>query len=118
MMNVYEQITKANVLLLIGTDITETNPIDSLRVKEAIRVYGAQVIVATSRLTNIAKLASHPLPIAAGGERWVIPALVKAAVGEGLGDEAAPTAAPGGFAAVKAAGAGLSLGVPTAQARD
>src|SRR2546425_6154380 len=37
MMNGYEQITKANVLLLIGTDITETNPIASLRVKEAIR---------------------------------------------------------------------------------
>src|SRR5207247_5034916 len=73
MMNGYEEITKANVLLLIGTDITETNPVASLRVKEAFRVYGAQVIVATSRLTNIAKLASHPLRIAAGSERWCIP---------------------------------------------
>src|SRR5437016_4784978 len=88
MMNGYEQITKANVLLLIGTDITETNPVASLRVKEAIRVYGAQAIVAASRMTNIAKLASHPLPIAAGSERWFIQALVKAAVEEALADEA------------------------------
>src|SRR3989441_12901980 len=72
MMNGYEQITKANVLLLIGIDITETNPIASLRVKEAIRVYCAQVIVANPRLSNIANLASHPLPIAAGGGRVVL----------------------------------------------
>jgi len=115
MMNGYEQITKANVLLLIGTDITETNPIASLRVKEAIRVYGAQVIVATSRRTNVAKLASHPLPIAAGSERWFIQALVKAAVEEDLVDEAATTAAPEAFAALKAAVAGLSWEVLTAR---
>src|SRR2546426_11569202 len=115
MMNGYEQITKANVLLLIGTDITETNPIASLRVKEAIRVYGAQVIVGTSRLTNIAKLASHPLPIAAGSERWFIQALGKAAVEEDLVDEAATTAAPEAFSALKAAVAGLSWEVLTAR---
>ena len=114
-MNGYEEITKANVLLLIGTDITETNPVASLRVKEAIRMYGAQVIVATSRLTNIAKLASHPLPIAAGSERWFIQALVKAAVEEDLVDEAATTAAPEAFAALKAAVGGLSWDVLTAR---
>src|SRR2546428_9499908 len=99
MMNGYEQITKANVLLLIGTDITETNPIASLRVKEAIRVYGAQVIVGTSRLTNIAKLASHPLPIAAGSERGFIQALVKAPGGEGLVAEGATPGGPQGCSA-------------------
>src|SRR2546422_492249 len=86
-----------------------------LRVKGAIRVYGAQVIVATSRLTNIAKLASHPLPIAAGSERWFIQALVKAAVEEDLVDEAATTAAPEAFAALKAAVAGLSWEALTAR---
>jgi len=115
MMNGYEQITKANVLLLIGTDITETNPVASLRVKEAFRVYGAQVIVATSRLTNIAKLASHPLRIAVGSERWFIKALVKAAVEEDLVDESATTAAPEAFVALKAAVAGLSWEVLTAR---
>jgi len=108
MMNGYEQITKANVLLLIGTDLTETNPVAGLRVKEALRVYGAQMIVAASRMTNIAKLATHPLPIAAGSEEWVIKALVKAVVEEDLVDEAAVAAAPEAFAALKQAVAGLS----------
>src|SRR5438093_1249183 len=49
MMNGYEEITKANVLLLIGTDITETNPVASLRVKEANRVDLAWV---TGKLTR------------------------------------------------------------------
>src|SRR2546428_11560893 len=100
MMNVYEQITKANVLLLIGTDITETNPIDSLRVKEAIRVYGAQVIVATSRLTNIAKPASHPLPIAAASEPGVPQAPGQGAGEEERGGQAPTPPAPGAFAAL------------------
>ena len=115
MMNGYEQITKANVLLLIGTDITETNPIAGLRVKEALRVYGAQVIVASSRMTNIAKLATHPLSIAAGSEEWFIKALVKAVVEEDLVDEAAVAAASEAFAALKAAVAGLSWDLLTAR---
>lgn len=115
MMNGYEQITKANVLLLVGTDITETNPVAGLRVKEALRVYGAQVIVAASRMTNIAKLATHPLSIAAGSEEWVIKALVKAVVEEDLVDEAAVAAAPEAFAALKAAVAGLSWDLLTAR---
>ncbi len=115
MMNGYEQITKANVLLLIGTDITETNPVAGLRVKEALRVYGAQVIVAASRMTHIAKLATHPLPIAVGSEGWFIKALVKAVVEEDLVDEASTGAAPEAFAALKAALAGLSWDVLTAR---
>jgi len=115
MMNGYEQITKANVLLLVGTDITETNPVAGLRVKEALRVYGAQVIVAASRMTNIAKLATHPLSIAAGSEEWVIKALVTAVVEEDLVDEAAVAAAPEAFAALKAAVAGLSWDLLTAR---
>ena len=107
MMNGYEEITKAKALLLIGTNVTETHPVTSLRVKEALRVYGAKVIVADVTMTNIAKLASHPLPIAAGGEAWFIKALVKAVVEEDLVDEAAISAAPQAFAALKQALAGL-----------
>jgi len=115
MMNGYEQITKAQVLLLIGTDITETNPIAGLRVKEALRVYGAQVIVASSRMTNIAKLATHPTPITAGSEAGVIKALVKAVVEDNLADASAVNVAPDAFAALKAAVAGLSWDDLTAQ---
>jgi formate dehydrogenase alpha subunit len=114
MMNGYEQITKAKALLLIGTNITETHPVTSLRVKEAMRVYGAKVIVADSNTTNIAKLASHPLPIAPGGEAWFIRALVKAVLEEDLVDEAAINSAPQAFAALRQAVAGLSWETLTA----
>ncbi|MBI3809224.1 MAG: molybdopterin-dependent oxidoreductase, partial [Nitrospirae bacterium] len=85
-----------------------TRALQHAAVKEALRVYGAQVIVATSRMTNIAKLATHPLSIAAGSEGWFIKALVKAVVEEDLVDEAAVTAEIEAFAALKAAVAGLS----------
>src|SRR5437660_13523 len=53
--------------------------------------------------------------MATGSERWFIQALVKAAVEEDLVDEAATTAAPEAFAALKAAVAGLSWEVLTAR---
>ena len=115
MMNSYEEITKAKALLLIGTDVTETHPVTSLRVKEALRVYGAKVIVADSTLTNMAKLASHPMAIAAGGEGAFIRALVKAVVEEDLVDEAATSAAPEAFAALKRAVSKMSWEVLTAR---
>src|SRR5207253_5834845 len=62
-----------------------------------------------------AKLASHPLTIAAGSEREFIRALVKAAIEEDLVEEAATTAAPEAFAALKAAVAGLSWEALTAR---
>ena len=115
MMNSYEEITKAKALLLIGTDITETHPVTALRVKEAIRVYGAQVIVANPMMTNIGRLASHATPIAAGGEAWFIKALVKAVLEQDLIDEAATSAAPEAFAALKQAVAALSWETLTAR---
>jgi formate dehydrogenase alpha subunit len=108
MMSSYVDITKAKAIMVIGADITETNPITALRVKEALRVYGAKVLVADSGATNIAKLASHPLPIATGGEGWFIKGLVKAVLEEDLVDERAVAAAPESFAALKQAVADLS----------
>ncbi|HYN22499.1 MAG TPA: molybdopterin-dependent oxidoreductase, partial [Thermoanaerobaculia bacterium] len=102
------------VLLLIGTNVTETHPITSLRVKEALRVYGAKVIAVDSATTNILKLASHPLLIAPGGEPWFIRALVKAVLEEDLVDEAATNSAPQAFAALKQAVGGLSWETLTA----
>ena len=108
MMSSYVDITKAKAVLVIGADITETNPITGLRVKEALRVYGAKVVVADSTVTNIAKLASHPLQIAPGGEGWFIKGLVKSVLDEDLVDEQAVSTAAPAFDALKQAAAGLS----------
>ncbi|NIO08610.1 MAG: molybdopterin-dependent oxidoreductase, partial [Deltaproteobacteria bacterium] len=76
-MNTSEEITKAKAILLVGSNITETNPVASLRVKAAIGVYKAQAIVVDSAQTNIAKLASHPMMVKPGTEGLFIQGLVK-----------------------------------------
>ncbi len=123
--NDWEDLTKAKAVLLVGSDITETNPLTAVRVKESIRVYKSQVIVVDSANTNIAKLASHPLLVKPGTEGFFIDGLVKAAVDFDLVDEEATARHPQAFAALKQAVAGLSLeqlalraGVTEAQLRE
>ncbi len=109
MPNDWEDITKAKAILIIGSNITETNPLTSVRVKEAIRVYKAQVVVADSSLTNIAKLASHPLLIKPGTESLFIDGLIKASIEQDLVDEEASKRHPQAFAALTAAVTGIAL---------
>lgn len=107
--NDWEDFTKAKAVLLIGSNITETNPLTAVRVKEAIRVYKAQVVTLDSAVTNMAKLASHPFLIQPGTEGLVIDGLVKAALTEDLVDEEATSKHPKAFEALKSALAGISL---------
>ncbi|MDH5252677.1 MAG: molybdopterin-dependent oxidoreductase [Nitrospira sp.] len=107
--NDWEDLTKATAILLIGSNITETNPLTAVRIKEAIRVYRAQVVTLDSAVTNMAKLASHPFVIKAGTEGLVIRGLVKAVIEQGLVDDEATKKHPQAFEALKAALAGLSL---------
>jgi predicted molibdopterin-dependent oxidoreductase YjgC len=107
--NDWEDLTKAKAVLLIGSNITETNPLTAVRIKEAIRVYHAQVVTFDSALTNMAKLASHPYVIKPGTEGLVIDGLVKSTIDQGLVDEAAVQKHPNAYEALKAAVAGLSL---------
>ena len=107
--NDWEDFTKAKAVLLIGSNITETNPLTAVRVKEAIRVYKAQVVTLDSAVTNMAKLASHPFLIKPGTEGLVIDGLVKATLAQDLVDEEAVKKHPKAFEALKAAVAGVSL---------
>jgi predicted molibdopterin-dependent oxidoreductase YjgC len=107
--NDWEDLTKAKAVLVIGSNLTETNPLTSVRVKEAIRVYKAQVMVFDSAVTNLGKLASHPFLIKPGTEGLVIDGLVKATVELDLVDEESVKKHPQAFAALKTAVAPLSL---------
>jgi predicted molibdopterin-dependent oxidoreductase YjgC len=107
--NDWEDLTKAKAVLIIGSNITETNPLTAVRIKEAIRVFKAQVLVFDSSITNIGKLASHPFLIKAGTEGLVIDGLVKASLELDLVDEESVKKHPQAFAALKAAVAHLSL---------
>lgn len=107
--NDWEDLTKAKAILLIGSNITETNPLTAVRIKEAIRVYKAQVVTLDSAVTNMAKLASHPFVIKPGTEGLVIHGLIKATIEQDLVDDEATKTHPQAFAALQAAVEGLSL---------
>ncbi len=61
----FDDILEADVLLLVGTNITETNPITGLKVKEAVKKRHATLITVESlepvvdTISNIANLSHH-----------------------------------------------------------
>ena len=65
----FEDIESADVLLLVGTNITETNPITGLKVKSAVKRRGAKLIAiealksAIENVSNIVNLAQHHLEV-------------------------------------------------------
>jgi formate dehydrogenase alpha subunit len=102
-------ITRAKAILVVGSNVTETNPVFSLRVKEAIRVYKSQVIVVDSANTNLARLASHPVLVKPGTEGLFVKGLVKSVIEQDLIDTDVIGRHAQAFAALKQAVAGLSL---------
>lgn len=110
-----EDVSKAKAILVVGSNITETNPVASVRVKQAIRVYNAQVIVVDSSNTNLAKLASHPTLVKPGTEGLFVQGLVKSVLDQDLVDEETVRKHPEAVAALKQATAGLSLDAIAAQ---
>jgi formate dehydrogenase alpha subunit len=109
MMNNSEQVTKADAIFIIGSDITETHPVFNLRVKEALRKYKAKVIVADPIQTHMAKLATHHLAIKPGSETRLIQALVKIILDRGLCDETVLQKYPNAVEALKQATAGITI---------
>jgi len=76
----YKQITLSDVILLVGSNITETNPVASLRIKEAKNKFGAKVIVADPFQTNMMKLATHPLQISFASSSALMQGMMKAII--------------------------------------
>ncbi len=80
----FRDLTLARAILVVGSDVTETNPIFALRIKDAFSNFHSQLIVAHSMQTNLAKLAPYPHRIAAGSEGAFLQGLTKAVVEAGL----------------------------------
>ena len=125
MMNTSAEITRAKAILLVGTNITETNPVASLRVKEAIGVYKAQVMVVDSSQTNMAKLASHPLIVHPGTEGVFVQGLVKSVLDQDLVDADTTARYPEAFSALQQAAESVSVervaeqtGIPVDQIQE
>jgi formate dehydrogenase (NADP+) alpha subunit len=113
-MNDWEDLTKAKAILLVGSNLTETNPLTSVRVKDAIRIYKSQVIVVDSAQTNMARLASHPMMVKPGSEGVFVQGLVKSVIEHDLIDAEATEKHPDAFAALKSAVETLSFDAITA----
>jgi formate dehydrogenase (NADP+) alpha subunit len=109
MTNDTADITRAKAILVVGSNVTETNPVFSVRVKEAIRVYKSQVIVVDSANTNLARLSSHPTLVRPGTEGLFVKGLVKSVIEQDLIDTDVTGKHAQAFAALKQAVSGLSL---------
>jgi NADH-quinone oxidoreductase chain G len=105
----YEAIEAARVVMVIGADLTETNPITTLRVKAAVRKHGAHLITVGPYLkeigpiSNLVNLSQEPLTVTPGSEPMVARALVKAVVEEQLADPSIAAQAPAYVARLTAA---------------
>lgn len=86
----FDDILDADVLILVGTNITETNPITGLKVKEAVKKRRATLITIESlepvvdTMSNIANLSHHHFRIPTSDTHHAIVGLVKAVLEQNL----------------------------------
>ena len=86
----FDDLVAADVLLVVGTNVTETNPITGLKVKEAVKKRGAQLVTmeslkpAIGTISNIANLAHRHLGIPSAHLADGVIGLAKAIVEQNL----------------------------------
>ncbi|MDH5741381.1 MAG: molybdopterin-dependent oxidoreductase, partial [Nitrospira sp.] len=86
----FDDVLDADVLVLVGTNITETNPITGLKVKEAVKKRRATLITIESlepvidTMSNIANLSHHHFRIPPSEMQNGILGLLKAVLEENL----------------------------------
>jgi formate dehydrogenase alpha subunit len=105
----FKDIALANLVLVIGSDITETHPVESLRVKDALSRGTAKVVVLDAVKTKMAKLASIHLQPRAGGEAWTVAGMIKLIIEKDLVSEEFARRHPSALAALREAVAPLSM---------
>ena len=82
----FEDIVQADVLLLVGTNITEANPITGLKVKEAVKKHGATLLTieaiqpAIGTISNISNLSQQHICTAPSQFGAAVLGLLKAVV--------------------------------------
>ncbi|MDT7041634.1 NADH-quinone oxidoreductase subunit NuoG [Candidatus Nitronereus thalassa] len=96
----FEDIVNADTVLLVGTSITESNPITGLKVKQAIKRHGAKLITletavpAFSTISNITTLATHHLTVLPGHFDAAVLGLIKSLAEQNLINERVSGKAP------------------------
>ncbi len=102
----FDDIVAADALLLVGTNLTETNPITGLKVKEAVKKRHATLVTvealepAIDTISNIANLAQHHFAADPAQFGPVVVGLIKAVIEDGLVDQALALQAPAYVSAI------------------
>lgn len=110
----FEDLVSANALLTVGTNVTETNPITGLKIKEAVKKHGASLLTvealvpAVGKISNIANLSTHDFAAHPDQFGAMVLALIKAVIDENLLDPDLSQRAQGYVRAITAAVAGIS----------
>src|SRR4029079_2929467 len=109
-------ITEADVLLLVGTNITEANPITGLKVKEAVKKHDAALLTiealqpAIGTISNITTLSQQHVCVAPSQFGAAVLSLLKALVEDNHVDSALRQRASGYVSAVSQAVQQLTWG--------
>ncbi|MEO8338753.1 MAG: NADH-quinone oxidoreductase subunit NuoG [Nitrospirota bacterium] len=96
----FEDIVQADVLLLVGTNITEANPITGLKVKEAVKKHEATLLTieaiqpAIGTISNISNLSQQHFCIAPSQFSAAVLGLLKAVVEDNHVDSTVRQQAP------------------------
>ncbi len=84
----YADFDETNCLLAIGSNLPEQHPIIYWRMKEALDRRGFPLIVVDPRVTMLAQMANHHLPIRPGTDLALLNCLAHVILKEGLEDRA------------------------------
>jgi len=87
MTNSIEELVDSEAILVIGANLSESHPVLSYRVREAVARGGASLVVASGEPTGLADIASQYLPLKAGSALALVNALAGIIIEEGLADE-------------------------------
>ena len=85
--NSIEEIAGADMILVIGTNTTETHPVISLRMKKAVR-NGAGLVVIDPRKIELTRWANRHMQLKIGTDIPVLNAMAHVIIEEGLYDAA------------------------------
>lgn len=84
MTNTIDEIERADYILAIGTNTTETHPIIAKKVQRAVRYHNATLTVADPRVTEIARLAQTHIQHIPGTDLALLNAMANVIISEGL----------------------------------
>jgi len=101
MTNSFADFEKANMFLVIGSNMTEAHPVAASFVKNAVRK-GAELYVIDPRFTDLAKRATCHLQIKAGSDIALLNAIMQVLIAEDIYDREYVASCCNGFDELKA----------------